>query len=370
MKKILMILLCCTLMIGCGNKSPEEPREDFGEQQEADIDGTEETEQNGNKDFHESDVFDDYKKSIMEIVKDLEVSEENSDTHFEVVVKTIKEMAKLKPEEIETDDMYAIFIQAAGYLCNNFENGTDYRKAGDLAFEMAEYIARSDESGKQKIIDEFEKMAQERGWEIMTLAEEEQSGEPQEIVLLNSGWSCTKPYDYSTVYYAVEIENPNEYYAVEFPTIIITARDANGKILANEERVLSSIAAGDTIIYGSDMSYEGEMPDTVEISVYSNEDDCKKQDGNRYVKQSEFVISNTSENEGRHKKYTGEITNNSAVDFDKVSISVIYKLNGEIVGGENSYVNDLRSGGTKVFEISASSDVGEYDSYEFYAIQW
>lgn len=41
-----------------------------------------------------------------------------------------------------------------------------------------------------------------------------------------------------------------------------------------------------------------------------------------------------------------------------------------MVGGENSFVNNLGAGETKVFEISASSDVGEYDSYEFYAIQW
>lgn len=198
----------------------------------------------------------------------------------------------------------------------------------------------------------------------------ESEKEFEEIILLNSGWNCTKPYDYSRVYYAVEISNPNEGYAIEFPTITITARDSNGKILSNDERVLNSIAAGDTIIYGSDATYEGDMPETVDISVSCNDRNYKKQDANKYVKQSDFTIFNVSENNGTFKKYTGEITNNSDVDFRTVSISVIYKLNGEMVGGENSFLNDLGSGETKAFEISASSDVGEYDSYELYAIQW
>lgn len=197
-----------------------------------------------------------------------------------------------------------------------------------------------------------------------------QNKEFQELILLNSGWNYTKPYKYSNIYYAVEIKNPNMDYAIEFPTITVTARDADGKILSNEERVLNSIAAGDTIIYGSDMSYEGDTPETVDISVSCNDKNYAKQDNNQYIKQSDFVISNTSENNGMFKKYTGEITNNSSVDFNTVSISVIYKLNGEMVGGENSFVNNLGAGETKVFEISASSDVGEYDSYEFYAIQW
>lgn len=198
----------------------------------------------------------------------------------------------------------------------------------------------------------------------------ESEKEFKDIVLLNSGWNCIKSYDYSRVYYAVEISNPNEDYAIEFPTITITARDSDGKILSNDERVLNSISAGDTIIYGSDMSYEGDLPETVDISVSCNDRNYKKQDVNKYVKQSDFTIFNVSENNGMFKKYTGEIANNSKVDFRTVSISVIYKLNGEMVGGENGFLNDLGAGETKVFEISASSDVGDYDSYELYAIQW
>lgn len=192
----------------------------------------------------------------------------------------------------------------------------------------------------------------------------------QKVVLLNSGWSWTKPHNYVRVYYAVEIQNPNVDYAVEFPTITVTVKNAEGKIIKNDERVLNSIAANDTILYGSDVSYEGEEPGTVEISVSNGKDHYVRQDDNKYVRSDSFVFTNVSENVGGNKTYTGEITNNSSADFGTVSLSVIYKKGEELIGGENSFVDDLEAGTTKVFEVSASSDIGEYDSYSIHAIQW
>lgn len=193
--------------------------------------------------------------------------------------------------------------------------------------------------------------------------------EVEYLRLVRSGWSCTKGKKYTNVFYAAEIENPNKDYAVAFSRIIVTIKDEEGKILKNEEQVLNCIAAGDNIIYGNSIPYEGKEPSNVEISV-SNGDDYYIQDDSIYLKSSEFTFSNISENNGTYKTFTGEITNNSNVNVSMAAISVIYKSGDDIIGGEVAYVDDLKAGETRAFEISASSDIEGYDSYEFYAIQW
>lgn len=200
--------------------------------------------------------------------------------------------------------------------------------------------------------------------------EEKESDEPQKVKLIDSGWTSNKNGDYTHVYYCVTIENPNQDYAVNFPTITVTARDVDGKILKNDERVLNSIAGGDTIIYGSDSLYEGAEPVSVDISVSNGKNDYSRQDDSRYVKTSAFAISNISENKGSfNTKYTGELTNNSEVDFSIIAITVVYKKDGLYVGGSVGYVDDVDSGATKVFEISSDYPL-EYDSYELYALPW
>lgn len=199
---------------------------------------------------------------------------------------------------------------------------------------------------------------------------EKDNNEPQKVNLIDSGWTSSKNGDYTHVYYCVEIENPNAEYAIQFPTITITSRDAEGKILKNDERVLNSIASGDTIIYGSDSLYEGAEPTTVDISVSNGKNDYAQQDNSKYAKTSDFVITNVSENKGSfNTKYTGELTNNSEIDLSNISVTVVYKKDGEYVGGSVGFVDNVDSGATKVFEISSDYSL-EYDSYELYAIQW
>lgn len=201
--------------------------------------------------------------------------------------------------------------------------------------------------------------------------ESDQVTEPQKIFLVDSGWCTYRRGKYVHVPYAVQIENPNPDFAMEFPVIMVTARSSDGKILSTDKRVLDSIAADDTILYGDEIFYEGgEEPSTVEISVSSRESYSIIQDDSRFVKQNSFVITNISENNGMFKNYTGEITNNSGVDFDTVALTIIYRKDGKIIGGDVGYVTDLPAGETKAFQLSVDSEMTQYDSYEFYALQW
>ena len=174
----------------------------------------------------------------------------------------------------------------------------------------------------------------------------------------------------NTLYYAEQIHNPNEKYVVNFPKIHITAKSADGSILKTEDQVLNSIAANDTITYGSSIYYEGAIADTVELYVDNGANDYAHQDGAKVIRQSDLVISNTSENPGTiGTTYTGMVANNSTVDLDTVCINVVYIKDGQMFGGETTYIDDLKSGASKPFEISQMKDI-DHDSYEIYALQW
>ncbi len=192
----------------------------------------------------------------------------------------------------------------------------------------------------------------------------------QQIELVESGYSINSNDGYVSVNYAVKIHNPNEEYAIEFPKIQITAKSEDGKILTTEEQVLNSIAANDTIIYGNMVTYEGEEAESVEISVSNGKDDYMHQSGSGVIRQEQLAISNVSENIGEYERtYTGEVSNNSTEDLSTVAVIVIYKNGDEMIGGDTTYIDDLNSGATKPFEISAYSDL-EYESFEIYALQW
>lgn len=192
----------------------------------------------------------------------------------------------------------------------------------------------------------------------------------QQIELVESGYSINSNDGYVSVNYAVKIHNPNEEYAIEFPKIQITAKSEDGKILTTEEQVLNSIAANDTIIYGNMVTYEGEEAESVEISVSNGKDDYMHQSGSGVIRQEQIAISNVSENIGEYERtYTGEVSNNSTEDLSTVAVIVIYKNGDEMIGGDTTYIDDLNSGATKPFEISAYSDL-EYESFEIYALQW
>lgn len=193
----------------------------------------------------------------------------------------------------------------------------------------------------------------------------------QQVILENGVYSWIISDEYCRIFYAVKIHNPNEEYAVEFPKIQITARSEDNTILTTEEQTLASIAANDTIMYANEISYEGKAPASVDITVGNDDNNYMHQEGSGVLRQDELTISNVSENIGEYDiSYTGELTNNSTLDQDSVCIVVVFKKGDNAIGGICTYVDNVRSGETKPFEVSSYGDLPEHDSYEVYALQW
>ena len=83
------------------------------------------------------------------------------------------------------------------------------------------------------------------------------------IEIKNSGYTVLKDGKAFKIYYAVEIFNPNEDVTARFPTIKITAKDADGKEIEIPEQVISPLTPGDTVKYGQ-IAQCAKKPETVE----------------------------------------------------------------------------------------------------------
>lgn len=205
-------------------------------------------------------------------------------------------------------------------------------------------------------------------------SEVDASVEKLPVELVNSGYTVYQEGPYTKVSYAVELKNPNEDYAVEFPVIRITSKNADGGILSNDEQTLMAIAAGDTMFYGNVALYEGAAPETVEISVLSGDDDYdfQLQQGSEILYTRDLQVSNISMIDGDHRSFTGEVSNQSKIDLSNYAITVIYKMGDTIVGGTTGYGDALKSGATAPFEIDDYDDFPSesFDGYEIFAIQW
>ena len=173
------------------------------------------------------------------------------------------------------------------------------------------------------------------------------------------------------LYYSVQIHNPNDEYAVLLPTVQVTARAKDGTVLTTHEEVLPYIAAGDTITYGSALIYEGESPEKVEMIVGNDEGSYVRQEESGAIRQDMLAITNLSEMvNAQSKTYTGEVVNNSTVNQSRVSVVIVFKQDGASIGGVNTVIDSVASGGTRPFEITVFNDIIEYDAYEVYALPW
>ena len=200
-------------------------------------------------------------------------------------------------------------------------------------------------------------------------AEQAAAGKPVEFVSSNYSWYKRSGDSMCSLYYTLEIQNPNENYAVKNPAVQVTVRAEDGSIITTREDVLPSVAAGDTYIYGNTMTYEGNVPDELDMIISNGNSAYVPQDESGVIPQNMLAVSNVSEiKNDQYIKYTGEITNNSTINLESAYAIVIFKKGDERIGGISTIIDSLSSGATRPFEIDMSRDILDYDSYEVYAL--
>lgn len=178
--------------------------------------------------------------------------------------------------------------------------------------------------------------------------------------------------------YGVKIKNPNPNHAVNFVVIKLTSKDAYGNILNENEMPLTAIAAGDTVVCGGTIMYDGEVATTVEATVSSLADDGGYilQEESTAIYQDELVVSDVSERKNEDRALIalyGNVTNTSNFDINSYfPVMAVFYKDGKIIGGTLDYYEGLKSGDTMPFEIDVSylaEDLQDYDHYEIYVGQ-
>ena len=179
------------------------------------------------------------------------------------------------------------------------------------------------------------------------------------------------------IFYAVKIENTNKNLAVMYPHIETTISAKDGSVIKVEDQVLSWIAADDSYWYVDYFTYEydGTIPDRADFYVWADDNNyvpSKEADG---IRSNELVISDASrKGKGSNIYYTGKITNNSKFDT-MARVSVVYFKKDQDgvekpVGGDSTFVDNLKAGETRAFEIQPFSGIDSYTNASILAIQW
>ena len=191
------------------------------------------------------------------------------------------------------------------------------------------------------------------------------SGEPQELKLVDSGYSFIDNY----IYYAVIVENPNEGVVVGFPTVRITAKDADGNVLGTTDAYLGEVHAGQTVEHASIGFEVSEAPASVDFEVLPfDEYDITAEGSSEHANMKKLTTTGVKESvdEYGYASYTGEIVNENDYDFSGVEVTVLYRdENGKLIGGEYTYVEHVAANGNTPFSLEYV-DGFDYDSWEIF----
>ena len=189
---------------------------------------------------------------------------------------------------------------------------------------------------------------------------------PADLEIIESGWVAGEQ---GFVHYGLGLKNPNAGFGAEFPTIKVTGKDADGKIVFSDEQVLMFMLPGAEYYYGGQAG-NGTAPATVEFSLSVSKNNWIPTD-----KQAVefYTISNTNEVKGQYgnDNFTGELTVNE--EWESVTsacVSVILRdAEGSIVSGYCGFADLPAEGQTTAFDVMAY-DVPDHASYEVYAQPW
>lgn len=197
---------------------------------------------------------------------------------------------------------------------------------------------------------------------------------PQPLELVDFGW-YVKPSDDDTAYvnFCGVIHNPNQEQIARFPRLMVTVRDGDGNISATEEQVGSDVMPEDTITLcgmltmpAADVTKEAEITFDIDLSEWDPATLTSLG-----AKTTDFEIKNVSKKStGMESTVTGEIVNHYTEEIGLVNISVVFRKDGEIVYMKNTFLDNLKAGKAKAFEIGLYDPWPEHDTLEVSAMVW
>ena len=148
----------------------------------------------------------------------------------------------------------------------------------------------------------------------------------------------------------ITITNKSNEYAVEYPSFRITAYDSSNKILGTEESVLSVIYPNQDFTKYCLLFELSSKPNKIAIQCLTSEDyNVSSLNSLDFATHKQMTGTNISVNS---EKITGEISNPNNYAIDSAQVTVLFRdANGDIVWGNNGFIDQLPANGTTPFEV-------------------
>lgn len=167
----------------------------------------------------------------------------------------------------------------------------------------------------------------------------------------------------------ISINNISSQYAIEYPAFRVTAYDADNKVMGTEEQVLSVIYPGQEFVCNQLLFEVNGEPSKITVTLLEPEDYGITAPSNLDHKVHEPMTGKNISVNG--ETVTGEIYNPNDYRVDSAWVTVVFRNKaGEIVYGENTFVDQIPAKGTVPFEIDVYTDVDISGECEVYAYFW
>lgn len=190
-----------------------------------------------------------------------------------------------------------------------------------------------------------------------------------DVEIAKAGFTISNGY----IHYAIVLHNNSGEKAIEYLTYRFTAKDENGVILGTGDQVLNVIYPGQDYVWGGIGCEVPEMPALVEFEVL-NPEDCNIKNTSQLshpeYKPLKVQNVNCRVDQFSGYKFLGEVYNSNDYDISQAGVFVVLKNEtGAIIGGEMTFVDNIRAESKAAFEIDYFDET-LFSDYELYANSW
>lgn len=162
------------------------------------------------------------------------------------------------------------------------------------------------------------------------------------------------------------VKNPNSEHTAEFAQINWTIVDDNGVVIS-EPKSVKTIRPGETIVINFPAIQHQEFAEiSIELKVDEENWIIEEKPG---VTSSDLSLTKLTVEKNFYNAYvvSGFIENTSEFDISSVSVGIVFKKDGKIVGGTTKKIPSPLSAGKKYdFNLASSIAFPEMDDYEIY----
>lgn len=202
--------------------------------------------------------------------------------------------------------------------------------------------------------------------ETPSVEKSKESAVPTELVTVKEcGFQITHGY----LKYSFIAHNNMTDKAIYLPAFRITVRGADGGLISTTEQVLNVIYPDQDTVYAGQGSQIDETPASIEVTFVEPDDDwhivsTSKLDHANYTP---FEIKNSKLKDNR---IIGELYNPNDYNQSTIAITIIFRdKNDQLLGGDTSFINNVKAGETVPFELHVSKDLIT-SSFEVFAQPW